>query len=76
MTTDSTERTGVLVLRAWIEGDPSTGLRARITQAVDNAAPEYLVATAATVEDVCAGVRGWLEELIARQLPQRPTLVR
>jgi hypothetical protein len=76
MTAEATERTGVLVLRAWIEGDPSTGLRARITQAADNAAPEYLVATAATVEDVCAGVRAWLEELMARQVPQRPTLVR
>jgi hypothetical protein len=72
---DPPEKTGVLVLRAWIEGDPTTGLRVRVTEAVDNAAPEYLVATAARIDDVCAGVRGWLEELIARQAPSRPRVV-
>jgi hypothetical protein len=76
MVTEPTERTGVLVVRAWIEGDASTGLRVRVTEAVDNAAPEYLVATAANVDDVCEGVRGWLEDLIARQKPPGPTLVR
>lgn len=75
MLSDTLERTGVLVVRAWIEGDPATGLRVRVTEAVDNAAPEYLVVAAATIDDVCAGVRRWLLDLVARQSPQRPTVL-
>lgn len=75
MATEASERSAVLVVRAWIEGDPSIGLRVRVTEAVDNAAPEYLVTTAANIDDVCAGIRSWLESLIARQSPPRPRVV-
>lgn len=54
-------RTGLLVVRVWIEGDSDdAGLRARITQTVDlHSGPE--VSVAATSDDVYAAVRGWLE---------------
>jgi hypothetical protein len=59
------ERTGVLVLRAWIEGDPPQ-LKARITQTVDVAAREPVSTTASTPEQIFTVVRGWLEEFQAR----------
>jgi hypothetical protein len=63
------EMTGVLVVRVWIEGESFVGLRARLTGWINDAAPEYSVRSAAAVEDVCAGVRSWLDELLARTAP-------
>jgi hypothetical protein len=55
-------RTGLLVVRVWIEGDSDDdGLRARITQTVDLLSGAELISTAATSDDVCAAVRAWLE---------------
>lgn len=59
-------RTGVLVVRVWIEGDSDDdGLRARITQTVDLFAGAEIVTAAATTDDVYAAVRGWLEAYLA-----------
>lgn len=55
------ERTGVLVVRAWIEGDPAQ-LKARITQTVDVASREPVSTTASTPDQIFAAVRRWLEE--------------
>jgi hypothetical protein len=55
-------RTGLLVVRVWIEGDSDDdGLRARITQTVDLVSGAEVVTVAATSDDVCAAVRAWLE---------------
>lgn len=55
------ERTGVLVVRAWIEGDPGQ-LKARITQTIDVASREPVSTTASTAEQIFASVRRWLHE--------------
>jgi hypothetical protein len=60
------ERSGVLVLRAWVEGAAAQGLRVRITRvtgAVDDAIVEPVSSTFATVDDACTMVRVWLQEL-------------
>jgi hypothetical protein len=57
-------RTGVLVLRAWLEGDQSSGLRVRITRVIDRREPS--VVAAAAVDIACDIVRAWLEELLDR----------
>jgi hypothetical protein len=59
------ERTGVLVVRAWIEGDPAQ-LKARITHTTDVAAREPVSTTASTAEQIYAAVRRWLDEFEAR----------
>jgi hypothetical protein len=56
----ASERTGVVVIRAWIEsGAPP--LRARITAAYDLSTDEQTIAVAAGVEEIMAVVRVWLE---------------
>jgi hypothetical protein len=59
-------RTGVLVLRAWVEGAGDQGLRVRITRitgAVHDITVEPMSSTFATVDGTCTMVRVWLEEL-------------
>jgi hypothetical protein len=62
----SAEKTAVMVVRAWLEGDQTDQLRARITQSLDIAATDELVSSASTIDQVCAMVRSWLEAFIAR----------
>jgi hypothetical protein len=64
MTTKSSDRTGMLILRLWIEGNPSDGFRARITQTLDATGPEQAMATAGNPEDVYAVVRRWVETFV------------
>jgi hypothetical protein len=54
------ERSGVLVVRAWIEADEIL-LRARITGRLDALRTEETVETAAGVDHAAAVVRRWLE---------------
>ena len=65
--TEITERSGVLVVRAWVEGGTPAGLRARITQSRDLASTEQLVTAAATVDEILATVRAWLNALLLEQ---------
>jgi hypothetical protein len=58
------ERNGVLVVRAWIEGDPPR-LKARITHTIDVARGEPESATVASAEQIHEEVRRWLEALQA-----------
>jgi hypothetical protein len=63
------ESSGVLVVRAWVEGNAPDGLRARITQlpGLDENQSEV---TAASQEQILAIVRAWLRTLLAEaQLP-------
>lgn len=59
-------RTGVLVVRAWVE--PNRELRARITRTPDIEAVggSETVTAAGSVDEVAAQVRDWLNELIDR----------
>jgi hypothetical protein len=65
----SRERTGVLVLRVWIEpgARDDDGLRARITAEHDLGSGERVTKTAATVEATIAIVRDWVETFAAAQ---------
>jgi hypothetical protein len=58
------ERTGVLVIRAWIEGDPP-GVRMRITCAPDISRGQEDSTSAASIDEACAIVRRWLEAFAA-----------
>jgi hypothetical protein len=57
----SSDRTGLLILRLWIEANHETGLRARITQTLDTMAGEQPVAVAASADDICAIVKQWVQ---------------
>jgi antitoxin component HigA of HigAB toxin-antitoxin module len=63
MTPPSSDRTGILILRLWIEADAREGLRARITQTLDSG-DEQAMATAAEPEDIYAVVRTWVEAFV------------
>lgn len=58
----SSDRTGVLVVRLWIEANHERGLRARITQTLDAIAGEQSVAVAASADDIVAVVKRWVDE--------------
>ena len=58
------ERTGLLVIRAWIEANGETRLRARITRMVDVDAQGQISTVAATPEEITGTVVEWLETLL------------
>ncbi|MEU1662253.1 hypothetical protein ABZ547_01370 [Streptomyces sparsogenes] len=56
------DRTGVLILRVWVEGDRPDGFRARI---VPTGGPRQAPPTAVgTVDDVLSAVRAWLDQIL------------
>ena len=59
---DRLEHTGVVVLRAWVDGGSPGGLRVRIIRVVGQTEPT--AAAAATVDGAVALVRAWLEGLL------------
>jgi hypothetical protein len=59
------EHSGVLVVRAWVEGRRAEGLRARITCSIADGLGEDRVTAAATIDEVCDEVRVWLESLVS-----------
>jgi hypothetical protein len=59
------DRTGLLVVRLWIEGNAIDGFRARITEKLDSTAVEHTVSMAATPEDACTLVQRWLDAFIS-----------
>ena len=61
------DRSGVLVVRAWVEGGTTAGLRARIIQSRDLTSTEQLVTTTSTVDEILATVRTWLDALLSDQ---------
>lgn len=58
------ERSGVLVVRAWIEGDPPQ-LKARLTHTVDLVHGEPGSATVSTPAEIHDEIDRWLEALAA-----------
>jgi len=60
------ERTGVLVIRAWLEeGLGERALRARITQVSDVMSSTTVETAASSEEDVLRTVAEWLETFVA-----------
>jgi hypothetical protein len=62
----SRERTGVLLIRVWVEGEPPA-LRARITHRTDVTDSVEKVMFATTSDAISAAVGTWLEEFIAAE---------
>jgi hypothetical protein len=59
-----TDRVGVMVVRIWIESSAGS-LRARITETPDLSSPEQVSHAAATVDEIVAIVRAWVEAFAA-----------
>jgi hypothetical protein len=64
------ERTGLLVIRAWIEAYGETRLRARITRVVDLDGTEE-ISTVATREEIMDAVAAWLDAFLDEALTER-----
>jgi hypothetical protein len=58
-------RSGVLVVRVWMESSGVAGLRARVSASAGHGAADLPVATAASPEAVATAVRSWLEGFVA-----------
>lgn len=64
------DRTGVLILRAWVEDGRQRRLRVRITRTTGHRDPS--TATVTTSEQACAIVRRWIGELLDGNDSARP----
>ena len=65
MPRSSADRGGFLLVRLWIEGESQdAAFRARLTYHPDATVSEEKVASAATVDQVCEVVRGWVDAFL------------
>ena len=60
------DRTGLLIIRAWIEAESSEPLRAQIRLSTDVSAGFQRTLTFSRAEDVSAAVREWLAEVLSQ----------
>ena len=67
-------RTGLLIVRAWIESGSSNPLRAQIRLTTDVAAGFQTEVTLADVAGVAAAVEAWLRDVLAGEQAGRPRL--
>jgi hypothetical protein len=59
------DRTGVAVIRVWVEPGPGGGLRARVTRTLDVAsASESEASVASTPDEIVRVVSEWLAEFV------------
>jgi hypothetical protein len=63
------ERTGILVIRVWVEQDDAGRLRARLIQAADLGEPATPLAVATGVPGICDAVEAWLRRFV--ESPER-----
>lgn len=63
----TSDRTGILIVRLWIEGNAHEGFRARITRTLDSTGREQELAAAAAPEDIYAVVRTWVEAFVDQE---------
>lgn len=70
------ERTGVLVIRVWAEGDRPLVLRARMTWTLDVTEREQVTAAVAGIDAIETATRAWLEEFMNRAGPARVAVER
>jgi hypothetical protein len=61
---DDAPRTGVLVLRVWLELD-AAGLRARVTEVDDLSAGHETTRVSADIEEILDWVRAFLQRFLA-----------
>ncbi len=61
------ERTGLLVIRAWVETNGEPRLRARITQTADLSGRKETSTVAATRDDIASAVTEWLDRLLGER---------
>jgi hypothetical protein len=62
---ETTERSAVLIVRAWVEGGTVPRLRARITQSRDLRRTEQISMATTMPDEVLDAVRAWLDDLLA-----------
>lgn len=62
------ERTAVLVVRAWHEGEGPAGLRARITYVIDLDAGREMTASIGGRDAILAAMQRWLDEFAASRV--------
>ncbi len=74
MKTPTSDRTGILIVRLWIEGNAREGFRARVTRTLDSTGHEEEATTAADPEDVYAVVRSWVEAFIESGSTDQPAV--
>ena len=72
MGTQDSDRTGILIVRLWIEGNAREGFRARITRTLDSTLNEQQMLTAAAPEDIYTVVRTWVEAFVDQEAHARP----
>jgi hypothetical protein len=58
------ERTGILVVRVWVEHNDAGRLRARLTQAADLGEEATTRAVASGVPGICDAVEAWLRQFL------------
>jgi hypothetical protein len=58
------QRTGILVIRVWLEQDAPGRLRARLTQAADLGDPATPLDVATGVPGICDAVEAWLRRFL------------
>ena len=58
------ERTGILVIRVWVEQDDAGRLRARLTQAADLGETATPLGVATGVTGICDAVETWLRRFL------------
>ena len=58
------QRTGILVIRVWLEQDAPGRLRARLTQAADLGDPATPLDVATGVPSICDAVEAWLRRFL------------
>lgn len=64
MKSPSSDRSGILILHIWQEGDDSDGFRARITQTFDSISLDKQIASASSPEGIYKVVRTWVEAFV------------
>lgn len=71
----TSDPTGIMIVRVWIEADPH-GFRARMTHTLNATGRDDAMATAAEPEDVYDAVREWVEAFVDRdgagRIPRGP----
>ena len=65
------DRTGLLIIRAWVEEGASEPLRAQVRVSSDVSAGFERELTLVRVDDVCATLKEWLADILSDAEPPR-----
>jgi hypothetical protein len=68
---ETTERSAVLMVRAWVESGSVPRLRARITQSRDLRRTEQISIATTAPDEILAAVRAWLDALLSDRADPR-----